>query len=341
VVNRGKIYFLLPGLFWREGLSQLDKQSDKPKTIAKFLSRAIVKSTESKSLHESIFKQFGLERSADYDLPVASVSLLGLNKKIDVHDCWGCASPVHLLADRDRLFLSKIEGNQITIDEAHKLSACFNRYFESAGIRLHAITPVDWYIKLKDCPKLHTSDLDQVSGRHIQEFMPQGEDGIKFRSLMNEIQMLLYQCNNSSDLNKDRVKVNSLWLSGFGKIPNIYTDFTAVYSDAAVLNGLAKLAGIQCQGVPDDLAALASVDGNLIVLMIDLLDSALIGDASRWIQCLNSLSIKIGRLFDSPALDGNRKIIIDTCDGRSFFLNRRRYVYAFYRYTKELRKYIN
>lgn len=337
MANSGSIYFLLPGLFWPKGLQQLEEKRIKPKKLIRILSRSTTTSTGTKSLHESIFQQFGVIRQPNCDLPIAAVTLRGLNQEVDGNDCWGCASPVNLFADRDRVILLKLAEQDNLIDKIHLLTSCFNNHFKSEGISVHACTPVDWFMKLRDCPKLHTFDLEQVIGRHIEEFLPQGEDKGKFRSLMNEIQMLFFQISpNISSHNERDTYINGLWVYGLGKIPQVHTNCSKVYSNKAVLKGLANLSGIECEQVPDDLSQLASVEGNLLIVINDLFDCELEVDTERWADSIINIDENIGKLVCNSDLSPGRKVIIDSCIGKKFSLTPRRLLFSFYKKHKKL-----
>lgn len=342
--NSGRIYFLLPGLLWQAGIQQLNRQRiQRPKQLSKILSRATITSSNNDSLNASIFKQFGVVRESGRDLPIAAVSLLGLGQEVDENDCWGFASPVHLLTDRDRLILVNLGHHQeykIAKEEADRMVSCFSSYYVTGDYSLYAVTPEDWYIRLKDCPKLRTSDIDIVTGKSIERYLPRGDDEIKFISLLNEVQMLFYQGNlNSPHIRNDKLRINSIWFSGFGKLPKIESDYTSIYSNSAVMKGLAKLSDCELYEVPDDLTALARVDGNLLVLLMDMFENELVGNPTGWMDALSCIDDMFYNLVRSSDLSHKRVIIIDTCDGELFSLTKQNYSRAFYKLSKKLSEF--
>ncbi len=64
---------------------------------------------------------------------------------------------------------------------------------------------------------LATTPLSVAIGRDIEPLMPQGDDALRFRSLLNELQMLLFEHPvNQAREARGELPINSLWLWGGG-----------------------------------------------------------------------------------------------------------------------------
>jgi hypothetical protein len=108
----------------------------------------------------------------------------------------------------------------------------------------------DWFILAGPFASLATHSIDQAHGRNIDWWMPRdtNEVGVAklWRKLQNEIQMLWH----IDPVNEEREQrgypsINSLWISGIGKLADIQTpqflnNVNNIYGDHPLLTGLAK-----------------------------------------------------------------------------------------------------
>jgi hypothetical protein len=102
--------------------------------------------------------------------------------------CWLRADPVHLRADRDRLLLIPSAGFEITAAEARELCAELDRLF-AAQFTLHAFAPDHWGLRANAAMSLATRPPLETAGHNVDKELPEK----RFHSLLNEIQMALYQ----------------------------------------------------------------------------------------------------------------------------------------------------
>jgi hypothetical protein len=112
----------------------------------------------------------------------------------------------------------------------------------------------DWFISAGPFASLATHSIDQAHGRNIDWWMPRdtNESGVAklWRKLQNEIQMLWH----IDPVNEEREQrgyptINSLWISGIGKLadiqtPQLFNNVKNIYGDHPLLTGLAKHLGI-------------------------------------------------------------------------------------------------
>jgi hypothetical protein len=111
-----------------------------------------------------------------------------------------------------------------------------------------------WFVPAGPFTNLESYSIDQAHGRNIDWWMPRdtNEEGIakRWRKLQNEIQMLWH----ISTVNEEREQrgmpsINSLWISGIGKLSDVKTSPAVqqskhLYGSHPLLAGLAKLLNI-------------------------------------------------------------------------------------------------
>ncbi|HEY9148194.1 MAG TPA: hypothetical protein VIQ22_04220 [Gammaproteobacteria bacterium] len=188
---------------------------------------------------------FGLAGGAQ-TLPLASLSALG--DGLDSSDGWWLrADPVHLVADRDQLYLSAYQTLHISQSEAERLAAELNRTYEEDGWRFHVPHPSRWYLQLPAPLAMQTVPTATAMGSPVREVLPRGEDAMTWQRVMTEIQMVLH----ASPVNAERgvtgeLAVNSLWFWGGGALPEAGTrpEWGQLLTDEPLALGLAQLYGI-------------------------------------------------------------------------------------------------
>lgn len=153
------------------------------------------------------------------------------------------ADPVHLHPDRDRLLLFDARHLAIHQHEADALVASLTEHFASLDIALHAPRRERWYLQLRTHPALITTTLDEATGRDVLRHLPSGEDGPHWRTLLNEVQMVLHHHPvNQQREERGEPGINSLWFWGNGEQPPPFAArFSRVLSNDPVALGLAGL----------------------------------------------------------------------------------------------------
>jgi hypothetical protein len=92
--------------------------------------------------------------------------------------------------------------------------------FTEYGWQLEALQPDRWYLRLPQPERVTFTALGMVEGKYIGPALPAGVDGPRWRTLLNEIQMLLHDCPiNQERENRGLPLVNSLWFWGAGEAP--------------------------------------------------------------------------------------------------------------------------
>lgn len=188
-----------------------------------------------------------VETAHDHDRPLASLSALG--DGLDVSSGWWLhADPVHLVADRDQLYLSASNALEVSQSEADELLAELNRLYGDDGWLFVAATPRRWYLRLPQPLALHTTPTATAMGRRVGEVLPQGDDALVWQRVMTEIQMLLHASPvNTRRTEQGLLAVNSLWFWGGGELPVAASAsaWDRVVADDPLARGLALLHGVK------------------------------------------------------------------------------------------------
>lgn len=220
-------------------------------------------------------REFGVEAQTDW--PLASLSWLGEGNDAGP-DYWLQADPVHLALQRDYFSLSRPAPLALDLSHAEALTAELNQHFAADGLQFHLgrnhAAGTRWYLRLPAVPSLRTSLPQQVAGRDIRPFLPQGADAGMWQRLANEMQMLLHdhpvnQAREAAGL----LPVNSLWFSAGGVLPHIQLrPAMQVFSDLPLAAGLAKASGLPHADVPPDMTILRRADDGDCLLVLSATD---------------------------------------------------------------------
>jgi len=213
-----------------------------------------------------LFDLFQLAVETTGDQPVASLSALG--DGLDVANGWWLrADPVHMVADRDQLYLSACSALGVTQAESDEVIAELNQLYAEDGWQFVAATPQRWYLRLPQSLVMRTVSTEKAMGRRVGEVLPQGADALIWQRSMTEIQMLLH----SSPVNTQRseqglLAINSLWFWGGGALPEVMGEshWSHVVADDPLALGLARLHGLKVSDPAE--TSLASVVGEEQVL---------------------------------------------------------------------------
>ena len=257
----------------------------------------------SPSFETTIFALFGIGTAENQDLPVAAITRV-LDMGVIDKGWWLRADPVHLHPDRDRLILTDGRMLDITQDEANRLAAEIMEVYAADGWLLKAPRPDRWYLKPRRAPKITTTPLAEVINRDIHPCLPQGEDGMAWHGVLNEIQILLHTANANMERERQgKLPVNSLWFWGGGELPRMKpVQWAQVWSEEPVSLALARLSEITTSGVPDSFAAWqrqTQKSGEHLVVLDRARGAMQYGDLEEWAGFME----KLERDWMMPLLD--------------------------------------
>ena len=135
---------------------------------------------------------------------------------------WGLLTPVQLMPGREQIRLGDPADLQLDEAASRQVLETVRPLFESEGVLLHWLAPLQWLATHPSFDALPCASLDRVVGRHLDAWLPAQPAARLLRRLQNEVQMLLY----THALNEQREAaglpvVNSVWLSGCGRLPAV------------------------------------------------------------------------------------------------------------------------
>lgn len=273
--------------------------------------------------------------------PTAALSLLASGNYTE-EGYWFRADPVHLLADMDHAILRDSHGLDLSLEESEALITELNEHFREDGLRFLMNDKDSWFVNVGDYGRISTTPVHDVISRNVYSFMPQGEDALYWKKIMNEVQMLMYQSQvNVLREKKNKLPVNGVWLWGEGDLPvkSVLNKMT-VHSRHSLVKGLATLNELDYYEITDVRSFIDQVsinDKNLLVLD-DLFNVTCYGDVLAWQSSLD----KVYEQWVSPILDWamNKKntLNLHACNGVVYQIEKKKR-FKFFR-DKRIASYI-
>ena len=219
------------------------------------------------ALEATLCKHFGLEKQVDW--PLAPLALMGARAKVEA-GYWFLVHPVHFVLQRDFFTLSN--AVKLTGDEKEVLVAHLNRHFPQDALHFMVSHSDDFlYMHVHDDVEVKTYLLSEAMGRDVGKFMPQGPHEMRFKSLLNEVQMLLHDHPiNQAREQQGLLTVNSLWLSGGGNFKEMSKPRKQIvfqfFGNDPLSAGLASWTGVSCGSLGSDFSSLET-KGHAVVVV--------------------------------------------------------------------------
>ena len=205
-----RLHLVIPGLLGP--LGRFEEEGIAPRTpiLETLLARADRSGAGGDDHLSTLFGLFGYSAPQGADWPSAALCRLADGGAADT-GYWLHADPVLLKPDMDRLLLFDGRSLEIAPVEAEVLGKLILGHFADQGWRLEQAAPDRWYLQLPEAPALVTRPLHRVAGRNLFPFLPEGGDRGRWRSLLNEIQMLLHHADvNQARRAAGRPEINGL-----------------------------------------------------------------------------------------------------------------------------------
>lgn len=160
--------------------------------------------------------------------------------------CWLRIDPVHLRPDMAQLLLFMAPDLELTRTEAQALGETVAECLAEWG-DLRVLHPARWYLRLRDTTPLATIPPDSLAGQAVQGALPGGAAGRRWRTLINEVQMLLFEHPvNQQREARGLPAINSVWPWGWGFTPAVpATRYRSVTTESPLVRGLARLGGVE------------------------------------------------------------------------------------------------
>lgn len=206
-------------------------------------------------------------------MAVAALTYLADGGQLDKQAWYLRCDPVHIRADRDRLLLfdAKTALDDLSQTEAEALIKSLNKHFADDNLTFFAPNPQRWYLRLDKQPQVNFTELEQVRGADVHDYMPDGIDKMLWRSYLNEIQMLLHDHEiNLYRENNGLLSINSVWFwglgSGFVELPNIWHK---VWTNDILFTGLAMASQAKVELLPTQVNSILETKFDKQLLILD------------------------------------------------------------------------
>lgn len=290
-----RVSLVIPGLLGPQAQYSMLESDERPtlKNLTPLLSRA----TQTENIDNdwlSITCKLLLPNLTTGQIPFAAISA-GYDRMAEIADIadkpgWCMRiDPVHLRIDMDSAIMLAADELMLTEKEVNELTVSINQHLKQDGIRVHVAHPHRWYLFFDAARDINTTPLHQVMGKDVHGFLPRGGEHQYWRSLLNELQMLLY----THPVNQQREQcglaaVNSVWFWGEGITPvKQQTDWDEIYTDNYQVEILAEFCGIPCYAL--DQYQDKEVKGNVIIVMTEIEKLVQDQDIFAWIKALTML----------------------------------------------------
>ncbi|MDX2299964.1 MAG: phosphoglycerate mutase [Xanthomonadaceae bacterium] len=239
--------------------------------------------------------------------------LAALTRQMEAGDAgehaWVRADPAHVRADLTAVRLLACGALGLDRAQADTLLRALQPLFDDAGWALSAPTPERWYLRLpRDSALPAFCAPERALGDEIHDLLPAGPEGRRWRSLLNEAQIVLHNHPlNAERSARGRLAVNSLWFFGAGTLPQqVATEAAVIASDDIELCAFAHAAGVASASLPPGFAD--------VPVATDLIDLRHHRDAQGlardWLLPLQG-ALSAGRV---------ERVVLDFADGSGFAL---------------------
>jgi hypothetical protein len=200
---------------------------------------------------------------------------------------WLCADPVHLQANQGGAVLKDPASFHIDAEEAAQLHAMLAPLFAAVG-ELVVTTPSQWHLRLATPSPDLPANLHDFIEQSAMALLPSGDEGRRWRQLLNEVQMSLHAHPlNTERSARGQAEINSIALWGGGRTPTLQArTHSAIFSDDPIVIGAGRLTGLPVQPLP---ACFSSSAADRIVHWNLLQAPAASHDAQAWRDGLQRL----------------------------------------------------
>jgi hypothetical protein len=295
-----KLHLLIPSLFWPDPAFTAIYGDIPLPSLENLLAKSTTTDDGPHELEGLLCSTFNVARQLDW--PVAPITLkIDGNGEINTGEInaednyWMRADPVHLHIEHDQILLADSRVFKISQEEADQLVETLNRHFRKNGqqISFLPLRPDRWYLLATGMAPAQTHLLGEAASKNIKNLLPYGDNASAWRSLFNEMQMLLHEHPvNQARETRDEVAVNAAWLWGGGVMPkSIASPYTHAWSNDPLTASLALMSKAHHSRLPsgaNDLLQHPASGHHLGVLDV-LHGKAQYGDAYGWRESLKKL----------------------------------------------------
>ncbi len=289
-------HLLVPDLFWPAAAGSEPYRDLRLPALETMLARGRAARTTGFSLERWLAAAYALPAG----LPLAPYALRGDGGEPGDH-FWMHADPVHLKVHGNRVILAESSHFNLSGDEAQEFMTALNSQLAPDGITFVAPHPQRWYVRMADEPRMHAAPTAEMAGRHIETFLPSGEDGARWRRLFNEAQMLLHaHPRNSHREASGALPVNGAWFWGAGRARKLASPYDIVWGDHPLAAGLAGASAVAARPLPALAAPFLKDPGGKTPLIVAALPPTAYGDIRGWREAVSALESS----WCAPLLEG-------------------------------------
>jgi hypothetical protein len=244
-------------------------------------------------------------RWPDGPLPVAA--LIRQAVAGDAGDAlWMCADPAWVQPELSSARLLGHGQLGLSAADAASMVSALEQSFAEQGMSLHVGDPQHWQVRLPnylDLPPFPAPE--EALGADLFEQLPHGDEGRRWRALINEAQVVLHNHPaNAARVRQGLPAINSVWFWGAGMLPAwVESGLSRIYSDDLLLWSLGQKASVDVQARN----AFGAGDGGPFVLL-DLQDAQPVEFERTWWPALAQRMADGAELRLSFA-DGQRHVV--------------------------------
>ncbi len=161
-----------------------------------------------------------------FDVLPRRVPVAALTRQLDADDAgqgkWLRCDPAYVRADMTQARMLACGELSLTSEEVEALVAALRPLFGDEGFPISAPVAARWYLQLPAQSKLPDfASPEIVLGDDLHSHMPVGDEGRRWRRLMNDAQIILHNHPvNLERVERGQLPANSLWFWGGGALPD-------------------------------------------------------------------------------------------------------------------------
>jgi len=292
-VSQCNIYF--PGLLGPDvSIEALDKNEwPNPRQhphLARLLARGQYSQLRKADLESRVLNGLGVSFSPDNDAPIARLRTQQIPHLTPQKKVW-CLDPVFIQVDKEDAVICAHDSIELTENEALHLIEDLNAHFVDDGFKLHYHSVSRWVLEAE--LELVTRSLSSAMHKNLSQVQPAGESEKRWRALLNEIQMLLFNHHvNQAREEQGAIPANSLWLWGGGESEQYEQVIETVYCNDGWIHDLAKIYEINTQFI-DKFSLPNKINAPCLIVYTDHLEAIRNNDAFAWLDSLKQFEEKI------------------------------------------------
>lgn len=165
----------------------------------------------------------------DLDLPPGAMAAIRQVAPLKDNGTGWLLEPTHFHLAKDHLVLVAGAAEGLEMEQAKLLAESIRPMLAEQSLAITVLTPARWLLRplgpLLDVPsagvpsalpmQLTCASAEAAGGRNVQGYLPVGPDALRYRKLLNEIQMTWHEhpVNNAREA-RSELPINSVWLSG-------------------------------------------------------------------------------------------------------------------------------